>query len=154
MSPYAEGTDVPVDRSKAELEKLLQKYGASKFISGWDERQIVVGFVMAGRQVKFAMPAPSKDDPAVKFTPSGRYQRSESELVRAWQGALRQRWRALVLIVKAKLEAVAAGAVTFEEEFLGQLVLGDGHTVAEIVLPHLDDLANALPAPRDEGASR
>ncbi len=32
MSPYATGTDVPVDRSKAELEKLLHKYSASRFI--------------------------------------------------------------------------------------------------------------------------
>src|SRR5437867_3238760 len=36
MTPYARGTEVPVDRSKAELEKLLNKYGASRFLSGWE----------------------------------------------------------------------------------------------------------------------
>lgn len=157
MTRYAEGTNVSVDRSKAELEKLLQKYGATRFVSGWDQQQLMVGFEMNHRQVKLLVPIPSKDDPAIKYTPSGAYQRSERGIAQEWQGAIRQRWRALVLIVKAKLEAVAEGITTFDEEFLGNLMLQDGRTVAEVVLPHLADLPNALPArsvPTDTGGER
>ena len=148
MRSYAAGTNVSVDRSKAELEKLLQKHGASKFISGWDESSIVIGFVMGGRQVKVQIPIPSKHDDEIWKTPSGRYIRSEEEVARKWQGALRQRWRALVLVVKAKLEAVAAGVATFETEFLGHLVLPSGQTVAEVVVPRLNELDRfaALPS--------
>jgi hypothetical protein len=39
-----------------------------------------------------------------------------------------QRWRALALVIKAKLEAVAAGITTVEQEFLAHIVLPDGHT--------------------------
>lgn len=34
---YAEGTDVPVDRSRAELERLLKPHGAAGCASGWDD---------------------------------------------------------------------------------------------------------------------
>src|SRR3990172_4671629 len=111
---YASGTEVSVDRSKAEVERLLRKYGATKFLSGWDDRQVVVGFSMNDRQVKISIPIPSKDDDSVRMTPSGRYIRSEAILIGVWQGAVSQRWRALVLILKAKLEAVSAGITTFE----------------------------------------
>jgi hypothetical protein len=137
---YAAGTDVPVERSKAELEKLLRKYGAGKFMSGWDEgsRQIGVMFRMGDRAVKIVMPIPSKDEPAVARTPSGKYIRSPEEQARAWQALIRQRWRALVLIMKAKLEAVQAGVTSFEKEFLGDLVLPSGATVADVLLPEMD----------------
>jgi hypothetical protein len=146
MPPYASGTDVPVDRSKAELDKLLQKHGASRFLSGWDERQIVIGFEMHGRGVKIQIPAPSKNDREIRETPSGRYRRTDAAIMEAWQAALRQRWRALVLVVKAKLEAVDAGVATFETEFLGHLVLPGGATVGELVIPRLDDLPRQLTA--------
>jgi len=148
--PYAQGTNVPLERSKAELERILIKYGATRSISGWDQGQIVIGFEMQRRQVKMSMPIPSKDDPAICMTPSGKYRRSDAQVMGEWQAAIRQRWRALVLIIKAKLEAVDAGVVTFEEEFLGQLVLpqAGGRTVSELIVPHLDNLPRALTAGR------
>ncbi len=42
---------------------------------------------------------------------------------------MRQRWRALALVIKAKLEAVASGIVTFDEEFYAHMILPDGRTV-------------------------
>jgi hypothetical protein len=44
----------------------------------------------------------------------------------------------LALVIKAKLEAVAAGIVTFEDEFAMHMVLPNGQTVREIVLPSLE----------------
>ena len=40
--------------------------------------------------------------------------------------ACRQRWRALLLIIRAKLEAVESGITTLESEFLANIVLPDG----------------------------
>ncbi len=146
MSPYAEGTKVPAERSKAELEKIVLKYGASRFLSGWDQQSIVVGFVMNDRQIKLIVAIPSKDSPEVKYTPGGKWMRAPAEVERAWQAAIRQRWRALTLIVKAKLEAIAEGITTFDKEFLGDIVLPGGATVAQVLIPHLDELPNMLPS--------
>ena len=51
---------------------------------------------------------------------------------------MRQKWRALALIVKAKLEAVESGIVTFEEEFAMHMILPDGRRVAEHVMPAIE----------------
>ncbi len=77
------------------------------------------------------MTLPAKDDPA--FTTymrgSNRHQRTGTAASAEWDQACRQRWRALALLVKAKLEAVESGIVSFEEEFLAHVVLPDGSTV-------------------------
>jgi hypothetical protein len=49
-----------------------------------------------------------------------------------------ERWRALLLIVKAKLEAVDSGIVTFEQEFLPHIVMPGGHTVYEATAPAIE----------------
>ncbi|HWF01594.1 MAG TPA: hypothetical protein VG248_17460 [Caulobacteraceae bacterium] len=53
--------------------------------------------------------------------------------------ACRQKWRALALVIKAKLEAVSAGITTVEDEFLAQTMMGDGRTVGEVVQPQLEE---------------
>jgi hypothetical protein len=49
--------------------------------------------------------------------------------------ATRSAWRALLLVIKAKLEAVETGITTFEDEFLAHLVLPNGQTVGEWAIP-------------------
>jgi hypothetical protein len=39
------------------------------------------------------------------------------------------------LVIKAKLEAVESGIACFEEEFMAHIVLPDGRTVGEHVIP-------------------
>jgi hypothetical protein len=56
---------------------------------------------------------------------------------KVYEQACRQRWRALLLIVKAKLEAVTAGISTVEREFLPDVVLPNGATVGEWVGPQI-----------------
>lgn len=36
MSRYAENTSVSSDRSRAEIEQILARYGAEQFMYGWD----------------------------------------------------------------------------------------------------------------------
>lgn len=51
--------------------------------------------------------------------------------------AIKQRWRALALIIKAKLEAVESGISEFDDEFLANIMLPDGATVGEWFRPQL-----------------
>ena len=64
-----------------------------------------VAFVIGGRQVRFDLAMPSKDAPEFGLTPTGK-PRSDSSTASAYEQAVRQQWRALALVVKAKLEAV------------------------------------------------
>ncbi|MGL5436158.1 MAG: hypothetical protein ACRDBO_12280 [Lachnospiraceae bacterium] len=57
---YAEKTSVSVSKSKADIEELIQKYGADQFVSGYKDNIAVIGFTMAGRQIKFILPLPDK----------------------------------------------------------------------------------------------
>lgn len=137
MTRYAEKTQVPSDRSRAEIEKTLTRYGAESFFSGWDAGQAAIGFAMKGRQYRVVLPMPNRSSEDFTLTPTGK-DRSASAAEAAYEQAVRQRWRALALMVKAKLEAVAAGIVTFEVEFLPHTVLPSGHTVAQDILPAVE----------------
>jgi hypothetical protein len=65
----------------------------------------------------------------------------------------RRLWRALLLVLKAKFEAIDSGITTFDHEFLAHLVTSTGATVADAIAPQLDralaadgGVALALPA--------
>lgn len=141
MTKYAENTSVSAEKSRAEIEKILTRYGADQFFYGWDEAdkqlKAVVGFRMNNRQVKFFLFMPSKDDCEFTETPTGR-ERSETQVSTAWEQATRQRWRALALVIKAKLEAVETGITVFEAEFLAHIVLPDGQTAGQFLLPQIE----------------
>ena len=135
MTRFAENTSVSVEKSKAEIERTLQRYGADQFVSGWDAEKAMIGFQARGRFVRFELPLPDRQADEFRTTPAGRRRRSETQQLAAWEQACRQRWRALALAIKAKLEAVEAGITTFEDEFMAHLVLTDGQRVRDHVLP-------------------
>lgn len=134
---YAEKTSISVARTKAEIEDLVQKYGADQFVSGYRENIGVIGFSLADRQIRFLLPLPQKED--FLFTPGRGQRRTESAAYAAWEQACRSRWRALYLIIKAKLEAVEAGISTIEREFLADVVLPDGCTAGEWMAPQIKE---------------
>lgn len=139
---YARNTTVSVDRSRAEIETILGRYGADSFMSGWDSDRAVIGFRCNGRVVRFVLPMPKPTDEAFRQTPSGRLRypgaRADRMAARDYEQEVRRRWRALALALKAKLEAVATGIATFESEFLAHIVVpGTGQTVGSLVTPRL-----------------
>lgn len=134
MSRYAENTSVASDRSRAEIERTLTRYGADQFMYGWEAGRAVVGFRMEGRQVRFVLPLPDKSDYAQ--TPTGR-SRSTTQQEAEWEQACRQRWRALALVVKAKLEAVESGITDFDSEFLAHILLPSGETTGQWLIPQV-----------------
>ena len=127
---YAENTSVPVDRSRAEIERTLERYGAEEFVYATRKDVAVIQFTAHNRSVRFTVPLPTPDDPAFAFTPT-RQRRTEKQTREQYEKALRQRWRALALVVKSKLEAVESGIVTFEQEFFAHVLLPGGTTVYE-----------------------
>lgn len=137
---YAENTSVSVEKSKAEIEKLLMRKGATQFVSGWkDDGKAMIQFRMNGRFVRFVLTLPSSSEDQFHKTPSGKRRRDGAAAYKAWEQACRSRWRALCLCIKAKLEAVDAGITTFETEFMPYTLMGNGQTVAEAVLPRLEE---------------
>lgn len=131
MTKFAAETSVSTERSRAEIERTLQRYGAQQFMYGWDARQAVVGFKLNARTLRFVLAMPDRNAREFTHTPARRTQRSPQQQLEVWEQACRQRWRALNLVIKAKLEAVESGISTFDNEFLAQILLPNGRTVGE-----------------------
>jgi hypothetical protein len=62
VSRYAEGTSVSVEKSRAEIESILTRYGANGFVSGWQENRAFVAFMKDGRQIRLSMTLPEKGE--------------------------------------------------------------------------------------------
>jgi len=136
---YAAGTEVPVDRSKAELERTLTRYGATAFAYAWDVKRVMIGFSMHGRMIRFFldMPDPESDEFWITPTGKGRTQKAASD---AYDQEVRRRWRALNLVIKAKLEAVESGISNFDSEFLASILLPNGQTYGQFALPQVAEV--------------
>lgn len=127
---YAEGTTVPAERSRAEVEKILMKYGADQFAGGWAEAKAVITFRMKGRFIRVEMPMPEKGKTRDKRGYSISQAQAEQEV--------RRRWRAMVLYIKAKLESVESEIVSFEEAFMAHIVLPNRQTVSQFMQPQIE----------------
>jgi hypothetical protein len=134
---YAENTSVPVEKSRAEIEKLLARHKCQKFLAGVDHEQHVamVQFQAHNRIIKFELQLPNPADPKFKKIKNSYLQRSAAGVAKAVEQEERTRWRALLLVIKAKLEAVESGIATFEDEFLAHVLLPNQQTVGEYVGP-------------------
>lgn len=132
---YAEKTAVSSSRSRADIEECLMRYGASGFMSGITADKAVVAFECDGRRIKFVLPMPDRRSQEFTHTPARGIARSEQEAASAYEQAVRQRWRALYLVIKAKLEAVETGIAHFEDEFMAHIVLPNGETMSQHARP-------------------
>ena len=133
---YAARTDVSVERSRNEIERLLVRYGATGFMYAWEEDNAAIGFKIASRHIRIILPLPERAD--FGRTEVQHRRRSTDAQQRAYDQAVRQRWRALVLIVKAKLEAIAAGISTIEREFMADVVMPNNQTVGQWLAPQIE----------------
>lgn len=146
MGRYAENTSVSADRSRADIERELVRYGASGFGYSWEKREVALSrypgygpkteqrmfativFQFKERRIRLDLPMPTERE-------AGTVQKAEQ--------AQRQRWRALLLVIKAKLEAVESGISTLEHEFLANIVTDSGRTIGETVVPRLNEAVAA-----------
>lgn len=136
MSRYAERTTVSTEASRSEIERTLRRYGADSFMYGWEASRAAVQFSMNGKRIKFELPLPDRN--ADEFTHHSRGRRTADAALALWEQACRQRWRALNIAIKAKLEAVEVGITTFEEEFLAHIVMPGGETVGDWMVPQIE----------------
>lgn len=146
MSRYAENTGISSENRRAEIERTLRRYGAAGFGYAVQGDRAMVEFIKDSRRVRLhlALPDPAGDE--FTLTDQGR-RRTDTAAAKAYEQAVRQRWAALSLVIKAKLEAVAAGITTLDAEFLAHLMLPDGSTVGERTLPQLDAAYAGAPLP-------
>ena len=138
---YAEGTAVSSHASQAEINHLLMRYGATSFMFGQKEDGAMVAFEMRGRRIKFLLPMPDRN--AQEFM-MGVHPHSHKPMkltpdnaALKYKQAAKERWRALVLCIKAKLESVESRIETFEEAFMPHIVMANGRTIGETLLPDL-----------------
>lgn len=137
MTRFAVGTEVPVDRTRAQIDDLLRKHHASAFASAWDGASSLVQFELRKRWIRFVITMPKLEE----FRRGGERRlrvRTTEQTQRAWEQACRERWRALLLVIRAKLEAVESGIATVEQEFLAWMVTADGQTVGAKLLGDID----------------
>lgn len=131
---YAEGTKVPVDQTRSEIERTLLRYGAKSFAYFSEKGRAIIIFEAADRRLRFDLPVPEGE--------------SNKE-----QQQRRQKWRAMLLCIKSKLESVESKIETFEEAFLAHVVMPDGITVGQHTKPLIaasyksGELQPLLPAP-------
>jgi hypothetical protein len=136
---YADETEVPAEKTRAELDGLLQRNGATQRATYIDDASgtAAIGFTLGGRmmrlEVKIAR-ASSTDAPANRG----------GVTIEAWvrnrnAQAERSAWRRLLLVVKAKLELIADGGSTVEREFLADILLPDGRTVHQMLAAPLGE---------------
>jgi len=142
MARYAQHTSVPADRSRAEIERALTRYGASGFGYSWERKEVAINpmpvygaktelhefasivFQFKARRIRLDVPMPSAREAG-----------SEAKA----EAAVRQRWRALLLVIKAKLEAVESRISSLEQEFLANIVTESGLTIGEHIVPQLSE---------------
>lgn len=137
--PYASNTQVPESRSRAEIEQVIRKHIGrdAAFSYGTMAGRAAIQFAAYGRQIRFELPLPNREEGTAK---AGRHYKERQVRkptpaeIDAWLEAEdRRRWRCLLLIVKAKFEAVelklelcendAERAQVFEQEFLASVVV-------------------------------
>jgi hypothetical protein len=138
MPRYAANTEVSSTRSRDEIERTLTRYGADQFMYGWQDGSAVIAFRANDRRVRFILPLPDRN--GREFTHHSKGVRDEGAQARLYEQAIRQRWRALALVIKAKLEAVEAGISEFEDEFLAHVMLPTGQTVGEWMRPQVAEV--------------
>ena len=117
MPKYAKNTTVPIARSKQKIEELLVSYDIEESFMGRSPRGDGIGFRYKGKVYKMNVPTPSKEEKTEK----------------QYEQELRQRWRILYMSMKMKFEEIEAGVISFEDQFLAQMSLPDGTTVADFM---------------------
>ena len=129
MPKYAAGTTVPVQNSRGEITGILTKHGVLNmgWMTGVEGDQLL--FELRGRQYRFGIVKPTINE--MKKQDPNAYSNVDwdKRVEREWM----RRWRAHVLLIKAKLEFADDDTSSIEREFLPYALLADGRTLEEVV---------------------
>lgn len=130
MNQFASGTKVSIESSQSHIKSTLRRYGCDGFGVFERKDKASIAFEIKGLNILIEVPLP----PFEEFETA---RRSEAAQFKAQEQAIKQRWRALLLAIRAKLEAVETGISTLEKEFMPFVVMPDGRVLADHILPQL-----------------
>ncbi|MHB1000493.1 MAG: hypothetical protein ACYC27_14735 [Armatimonadota bacterium] len=131
---FAATTYVSIDRTRNEIERLLVDHGADQFGYMQSGDQAAIMFRMNSKMIRFVISMPKMED--FSRTPTG-LRRTQTQIRTFYEQGCRQRWRALLLIIRAKFEAIKSGITEFEEEFLSYIMLPNGQTTGNWMKPQI-----------------
>lgn len=162
MNRFASNTSVPVERSQAELQRLVRQHGASTVATMQTETGAAVAFQVGAYRVRLELDVPTtkhfldaaKQDKAPRGWLSWDEKRRLHWAREQVEQVERQRWRALLLVTKAKFELIAEGASSIEREFMADLLLPNGQRVEQWLVPQLKDNEGKRMPPLLPGAQR
>jgi len=141
---YAEKTSVAVSKSIAEIVALVKAAGADRVAQFEEPERFQIQFAIADRHVRFQVGLPRLGEMPVRDGRGAAL--SAKQRVARMEQAHRQKARALLLVIKAKLESVESGVETFEQAFLPNVVMADGATVYErIAAPIAEEYQTGAP---------
>lgn len=139
MPRYANRTQTSSEKTRNEIERLVIKYGATGFMYFSKGDHAAVAFELGKYHIRVDVPLPKIDDDEFMYTPSRGKERTPEKRYEIWEQACRERWRAIALIIKAKLVAIEQGIRTVEQEFLSDIVVNaeTGQTAGQVMIPQL-----------------
>lgn len=137
MAKFATNTTVSVEKSISEIKSILRRYDADGFGTVERKDHAAVMFEIKGLTIQIVVPMPDQNSREYSHSQAGR-ERTADAALKAYEQAIKQRWRALVLAIKAKLEAVETDISTIEKEFLPFIVMPDGRSVSDHIMPAIE----------------
>lgn len=157
---FAKGTKTAIGDTEQQIKTMLRKAGAEGTAFLEEKTRAIVAFHLNGRAIQFRLPLPSRDEHRFQFAKvnqfasGGERRRAPDAAADMWVQACRERWRALHLCIKAKLESVEQNIESFDQAFLSHIQTPDGRTVGDQVIPELEaQLAGRPPRPLLGGPS-
>jgi hypothetical protein len=135
---YAAETTVSVAKSRGEIDKLLQEWGATgvQWTDEWDTGTITLRFQWPHKanlfRARMSLSTPPEDELRLEACNknTGVFSFAKMKKLQAARG--KQEHRLLFILIKATLNAVDAGVITDVEAFLPYLEGNDGRTVGEV----------------------
>lgn len=148
---FSKGSKVSADQTLGEIRRLLRQFGAGPVVFGDSDDRISVGFEMETRSIRFVVPLPEPGGEVLLRIANSNRTRTRPQTDAEYQQIIRSRWRALLLVIKAKLESVHSEIETFDEAFMAEIVMQsddprypNGVTMAEFFLPMLPQRTTPL----------
>lgn len=145
---YATGTKTDISTTETQIKRMLMAAGADGVAMMEQRDKAIVAFHLSDRAIQFRLPLPTRDDERFTYMMAyGRHKtlRSPDAAAHAWTQACRERWRALHLCIKAKLESIEQGIETFDDAFLAHIQTPDGETVGDKMRKELPRLLDGKP---------
>jgi hypothetical protein len=129
VSRYAEGTKVTVESSRGEITGILAKHGVTRMATATEPAGDTLQFQLDGSAYRFFIARPTLEEVRAKHVADGGHWNLVPDPQAKVDAEWRRRWRAHVLLLKAKLEFAASGDSTVTRELMPYLLLRDGRTL-------------------------